>query len=298
MMLIEPTHNKKSFFKYYTPESGKLTLKHTTRKWSTPLLFNDPFDNQFDLNLEEPNEALAEKMVALFHENLTADEPIYTGQFGAITPIVMLLRHAHRNNPDFEYSESDQAELKEAMLQGMQTTFAKAPKTNEEVKALMADVSVFCLSETQDNLLMWSHYAHNHTGVVIEFLSLKEVDSPLILAQPVRYQDQMPRLNFEDMMGLNPFTRKVLDTITLTKSNVWEYEKEWRIISSLRDKSQTHEILPYAPEEVGAVYLGCKISAGDKAEVIDITKAQYPTARIFQAQKHPEEFRLIFTEET
>ena len=100
------------------------------------------------------------------------------------------------------------------------------------------------------------------------------------------------------MIGLNPFTRKVLDTITLTKSNVWEYEKEWRIISSLRDKSQTHEILPYAPEEVGAVYLGCKISAGDKAEVIDITKAQYPTARIFQAQKHPEEFRLIFTEET
>lgn len=31
------------------------------------------------------------------------------------------------------------------------------------------DYSVFSLSETKNNLLMWSHYADNHKGIVIEF---------------------------------------------------------------------------------------------------------------------------------
>jgi hypothetical protein len=56
--LIKPWHGKYAFFKYYTADSAKLTLKNTSRKWSTPLLFNDPFDNQFDLFFEEPSEEL------------------------------------------------------------------------------------------------------------------------------------------------------------------------------------------------------------------------------------------------
>src|SRR2546430_8409125 len=49
------------FFKYYTAEAAKLTLEHCSRKWSTPLCFNDPFDNQFDLHFEDPSEQLAQR---------------------------------------------------------------------------------------------------------------------------------------------------------------------------------------------------------------------------------------------
>ena len=292
--MVDPWHDRKSFFKYYTAESAILTLENTTRKWSTPLEFNDPFDNQFDLNLEEPNEELAQKLVQNFHENILSPKPLASDQFGPVTPLVELIRQVHIANPDFQYSESDMAELNEAMMEGMKNVIARAPEHNNEVRRLMADTSIFCLSKTCDNLLMWSHYAHNHTGAVVEFLSMPEVDSPLIVAQPVRYSQNMPRMNFEDLQGVEPLTRQVLETLTLTKSDVWAYEQEWRIVTTLRHKGKPYEILPYAPEEVGSIYLGCKINEEDKSRIIQITREKYPNAKVFQAEKHPAEYKLVF----
>lgn len=292
--MIRQTHNRKSFFKYYTADSALLTLQNTTRKWSSPLIFNDPFDNQFDVHLAAPNKDSALQLVKKFIDKLRSPEPISPNQYGDLTPIYALVKEVHRQNPNFKHSEKEIEDLQEAMLEGMHRAIAKAPQTNVEIRSIMSNVSIFCISETHDNLLMWSHYALNHSGAVIEFLSLPEVDSPLIMAQPVKYSDNMPRLDFDDLMELTPFTRKIIETITLTKSHVWEYEKEWRIISGLRDRAKEYEVLPYAPEEVGAVYLGCKIGADDKNKIIQIIKIKYPNAKIFQAYKHETEFKLVF----
>jgi hypothetical protein len=145
---------------------------------------------------------------------------------------------------------------------------------------------------------MWSHYAQNHTGAVIKFLSLPEVDSPITVAQPVRYTTQMPRLTFAALMDFDKALKDIIKNITLTKSEVWAYEKEWRIIASLRNKTQSYEILPYAPEEVGAVYLGCRIAKDDKEEIIEVMRHKYAKAQIFQAEKHEREFALKFSETT
>jgi len=275
-----------------------LTLKYTTRKWSTPPLFNDPFDNQFDLYFEEPSDELVEKNLKQFLEITTSSQPLKTNQFGSWTPQVEMIRQARLRNPDFKFTEAELAYIREGVIEGMQRTIKIEPESNEEIRRIMADTTVFCLSETYDNLLMWSHYAKNHTGVVIKFLSLPEVDSPLITAQPVRYTPQMPRLNFDVLMDFDKARKHVLETITLTKSEVWAYEKEWRIICALRNKTQSYEILPYAPEEVGTVYLGCKIAKDDKEEIIEITRHKYAKAKIFQAEKHEREFALSFREIT
>ena len=143
---------------------------------------------------------------------------------------------------------------------------------------------------------MWSHYAQNHTGAVVKFLALPEVDSPLMLAASVRlYREHMPRLSFASLLDFYEARARVLETITLSKSEVWSYEKEWRIVAALRDKTLDHEILPYAPEEVGAVYLGCRMAAEDRSEIVDITRL-YRSATIFQAEKHEGEFALRFDE--
>ena len=59
--MIISRHNRAAFFKYYTPSSAKLTLANGSRKWSTPFLFNDPFDNQFDLDFPEPTPELVKQ---------------------------------------------------------------------------------------------------------------------------------------------------------------------------------------------------------------------------------------------
>ena len=294
--MINPTHNKDGFFKYYTAESAKLTLRSGARKWSTPFVFNDPFDNQFDLRFEEPTNEIAQVNLDLFRNAVTSPEPFKPNQFGPMTAAMELLRQVHVENPGLKYSEDEISYLMEGQLEGMKRVAKVASETNVEIRRIMADTTVFCLSETHDNLLMWSHYARNHKGAVVKFLSLPEVDSPLISAQPVRYSAHMPRLTFASLMDFDDARRSVLETITLSKSEVWAYEKEWRIIAALCDKAADCEYLPYAREEVGAIYLGCNMLREDKDEIVDIARLQYANAKIFQAKKHEGEFALTFGE--
>lgn len=201
-----------------------------------------------------------------------------------------------RANPDLKYSKDEMDYLLGGVVEGMQRVNKILPETNAEIRRIMEDTSIFCVSETDDNLLMWSHYAHNHTGAVIKFLALREVDSPLLAAQPVRYSAKIPRLTFASLMDFHQAIVSWLNAITLSKSEVWAYEKEWRVVTSLRNKAATHEILPYAPEEVGAVYLGCKMAAHDRTEIVDVTRHLYPSAKLFQAERHEHEFALVFSE--
>jgi hypothetical protein len=97
-------------------------------------------------------------------------------------------------------------------------------------------------------------------------------------------------------MDFNNIRQEVLKIITLTKSDVWAYEKEWRVVSRLRNKTIPYEILPFAPAEIASVYLGCRMDHNNKNEVISIMRLKYPTARIFQADKHERNFSLVFKE--
>ena len=293
-MSVTPRHKFDGFYKYYTARSAKLTLANTTRKWSTPALFNDPFDNQFNIAYEEPSRELAATHAKRLDAFIRSNEPITAEEFGEYAPKIALLRQALKDNPDFAFSEDEQNEIIDSQLEGMQNVIKWIPKANAEIAKIMANVSIFCVSETHDNLLMWSHYAENHTGAVIKFLALPDVDSPLLMAQPVHYSEHFPRLEFTGLRNSEEARRRLYEMITLTKSHVWAYEKEWRVVGGLRDKSQTHELLPYAPEEVGEVYLGCKMSTADREEIMMITRSRYKAAKIFQAEKHDTEYELRF----
>ena len=289
-----PLHNKEGFFKYYTATSAKLTLRHTSRKWSTPLLFNDPFENQFELHLQDMSDELVDHNLQQWHALVTSPDPLRPNQLGHLTPIVEYI-HQIRQQHDLQYTEAELAYVREGVVEGMKRATNISAEINAQIRSVMADTSIFCVSETHDNLLMWSHYAQNHTGAVIKFLALPEVDSPLIVVQPVRYTIRMPRREFASMLDFQKSLTEIVELITLIKSDVWAYEKEWRIVAGLRDKTQSYEILSYAPEEVGEVYLGCKMAEDDKAELIEITRRLYPQAQLYQAEKHPREFALIFT---
>lgn len=299
--MTTPRHNRDAFFKYYTAPSAKLTLANGNRKWSTPFLFNDPFDNQFDLDFPEPTPGLVKQETERFHARLRFVEPFSPDYFVSreLSEMMEYLRQCHQANPDFQYTEDDIAYVEGGTLEGMHKVRKSAPEASAEIRRIMADTTIFCVSETHDNILMWSHYAGSHSGAVIEFRAAQEVDSPLLVAQPVRYSQEMPRLSYDLMMMDSKKSRmKILDIITLSKSEVWAYEKEWRVWSALRDKSKTYEIISFAPEEIGGVYLGCKMSDTDKVEIAEIVGRKYPKAKLFAAEKHPARFALIFNELT
>ena len=88
-----------------------------------------------------------------------------------------------------------------------------------------------------DNVLMWSHYADNHAGIVLK-LKVAETeaeDDPLWLAEKVTYTDKaIPLMTEEEalnaILGIKKYDDRDLSRqLTCTKFDVWEYEKEWRI---------------------------------------------------------------------
>src|SRR5690348_11774278 len=92
------------------------------------------------------------------------------------------------------------AEFKEAMTTGMTNAQKNMPKNHEEIRAVLSTLKLLCFSEVHDNILMWAHYAKDHTGVVIEFSVLEDLDSAWGAAKPVRYRKEMPYLVNEEKL--------------------------------------------------------------------------------------------------
>ncbi len=289
--MVKPLHNQASFFKYYTAKSAKKTLLETTLKWSSPKLFNDPFDNQFNLQFEEPTEFVARQQTDEFLNRIASNEPIRDGQFGARTTKKLRILQQIFTKNQHDFSDEEREYIRQGLMGGMGNLKSKESMYNQEIHEILFDISIFCVSETHDNILMWSHYADNHKGAVIEFHAQLE-DSAFIRAQPVRYVSNIPEFTYQ--MVIEDQRAELLNQITLTKSKIWEYEKEWRIVATMREKSKDHEILPFSPEEVAAIYFGCRTTDECKREIIEIVNDKYPDAKIYQVRKPERGFSLVF----
>ncbi|HHF3026692.1 TPA: DUF2971 domain-containing protein [Vibrio diabolicus] len=136
-------------------------------------------------------------------------------------------------------------------------------------------VGILCLSHKDDNILMWSHYADNHKGFVVEF----EVDSAdakygakavvrTLIGYPVEYSENMPVItaakgDFES-----------LKKMFLTKSIDWEYESEYRVLTM--DKGPG--IHKFNGKLISRVIVGARASAENCAHLeslVDILRDKF-----------------------
>lgn len=154
------------------------------------------------------------------------------------------------------------------------------------------ETMVSCFSEVKDSILMWSHYANNHTGFCIEY-NFKKAGSDSILTQqlqPVIYRKDMFDIgkHFEH----TPKNSSRLNSLfggyaSIVKAKEWNYEKEWRLVFSKEDREGFNQEL-FTPE---SIYLGTKISEEDKKEILKI--AEEKQIKVFQMKRANDQFKLI-----
>jgi hypothetical protein len=125
-------------------------------------------------------------------------------------------------------------------------------------------IGIVSFSETNDNLLMWSHYADNHRGMVVTFDT-----SHNFFIKNGRKSRQLGRVHYrKDRMKALPqrlkngFHMSDSTRIYFEKSDEWIYEKEHRLMSDLYaadatlctseyyDKRLRHKHPGYEPEAV------------------------------------------------
>jgi len=172
------------------------------------------------------------------------------------------------------------------------------------LKSDMEEIGIFSLSEINNDLLMWAHYAKSHTGICIEFDTTSNFFSSF--AHPVEYTDDYPIVDrtIDDSWRL-------VEKMLLTKSNCWHYEREWRLI--MRTLSQQEKeyyeanldsisssiisvqkgpgiyVLPY---DITGIIFGIKTLQSDKEKIINILSPLGHKVRLKQAIRHSKEFRI------
>ncbi len=111
----------------------------------------------------------------------------------------------------------------------------------QRLRNSIKNYGVVSFTEDYTNLLMWSHYANEHRGMVVEFLNyipwLKyesdmRCEFSVVKPERVTYRFNRPEFDKYDVIDCD-WESNLLGGFYLTKSNDWIYEKEHRTVLPL-----------------------------------------------------------------
>ena len=289
-------HNRRFFYKYVSSHVAKIILATRKLRWSSPLLFNDPFDMTQELRLNfseaELHAAVAQELANL----LETGDPSYTpsGPWQRKIPAMMAVL---RGKPDLRLRVVESMRRDPGpMTPGQFETFATLKQVWSE---LVPHFRVLCLSEVNDVTAMWLHYADNYTGAVLQFEAVDQLDSVFLQARPVIYQDTPPAIASKEnwarcLLELGPL--KFPDLITeyqYVKTTDWVYEREWRL-ATLGLGAGLYEDWGFKPRELGGIYLGTKCSQDDEKEILALLSHGLEHTSAYKASVAGPDAKFIF----
>lgn len=286
--------NDVRFFKYMSPEAAISSLGSGTMRWSSPNLFNDPFDfpvsMDFTFSGEEIANAHLDELVKMAYG---PDEPVgdLNNQF--------FQNRKLKNRPPAE-------EFRAFMAEANAETIQRFEEGQIGRRAFLAEFrnqfAVFCVSTKRDDLLMWAHYAKDHTGCVIQFRCLPEQDRPLCEAKEINYVNNYPLIGsleeyVKHLTGQSEIDYgNLFEIFAFTKSQHWAYENEWRCVSRLYNHESGFDYKPFIPEEFEAIYIGHRASKEHRESILNALREKYNNTRVFSSSVNIQDYSMVFHE--
>ncbi len=246
-------------FKYrnYSNEYNRKILFDFELFLASTTMFNDPYEGSIPFTYDPQD---------LTPENI----------------FIKMRQLAIAENPDWSESQ-----IQEYCFEGQQKNLLQDEAHIQEFNETNREdidktFGILSLTPKPLNYLMWSHYADSHKGFCIGFDTTLLYDVVNGSLGPVYYEDEVPKLRlFGDTFD---FHSKQL----ATKSKVWEYEEEFRIVKSNASK----ETIKYPKEMIKQIYLGCKMEFEDKNKIINFAKDNGLDCHIIETSLNKEKFEL------
>ena len=281
-------HDRKYFYKYLPAETALKILQTRTLKYSSPALFNDPFDSQskmqFGFEIPEFVGAFSARIYNMIHCPLEPVGDEKNALFRDIKKAWYTANQSQRKMPEKFWRQ----QLKDFNQETVRLCTEHLEEMNNWWYRLSRATRILCLSEDLRNLLMWAHYAKDHTGVVIQLKCIPELDTSLLAARKVSYKDKPPVIaELNDYLShLTGQSNNIDDRnalfyeLFLTKSSQWCYEKEWRIFippfnmedPTIKTDNKGQEVLfdliSFYPQEIHSIYFGCNISKVNRIAIM------------------------------
>lgn len=164
-------------------------------------------------------------------------------------------------------------ETRKSMISMIETYFPILSETSKRYSAIA------CFSESIESVLMWSHYTDSHKGFALEYNFRPILDLPIknVGLFPVVYSEE--RLDISDyiayeflrILGIPAKMPDIAASIknALWKSDIWAYEKEWRMIDST-PRNITDEKASAIQYKPVAIYYGRHMSGDDKKKLHEL----------------------------
>ena len=249
---IEEKGPPQYLYKYYSfNKYTERIIVHNEIYFAKPLEFNDPFDSKPALDFQEL------KNPEILENFLNAEE-----------------QNAKRLG--FPW---DKKGIKKA-IETMVKTGNFELLEERFPHSYLVEMGIFCMAKEKDNILMWSHYSDSYKGFCLEFEEIAEY-FPYCL--PVYYENQRPSLNMLNM----PPSKQVAE-MSLTKAELWEYEKEWRIIDFIEGpgvKTFPHQLLT-------SIIIGYRMEERDRADLNKWCHERENKPKLYEARPNKKEFKV------
>ena len=242
--------------------------------------FNDPYDTLVRYDLESVkkwvntvmNTETLRQMKAWYAQGWDLPKEVKHILPKEMTDALKVALFSIENIKDFQERIE---ETRKRMISQIETYFPILSETSKRFSAIA------CFSESIESVLMWSHYANSHKGFALEYDFRPTLEQPIknVALLPVVYSEE--RFDISDyiayeflrLLGIQAKMPDIsaLFKNALWKSDIWAYEKEWRMIdSSPRDiTDERASAIPYKPV---AIYYGRHMSSGDKRMLHEVAK--------------------------
>lgn len=157
----------------------------------------------------------------------------------------------------FLESRPDHPQSLDEVLQRWGSNQDFVEQQNRVFNQFRSQIGVCCFSATPTNILMWSHYANNHKGIVYEFKPDLFLDSVSdgFTGHPMRVD--YAEHNAYELLSYALTGKPKQDqfvTEQLTKAKDWEYEQEYRFIDLKQNGNK-----PFRKASLKSVIFGAKI---------------------------------------
>jgi len=281
-------HEQQFFYKYMPTETAIIVLQNKTLRWSSPIIFNDPFDVPREFL---PDVTDIQVWQALKDKTLTEiQHPSFDLQrFNK--DLISIVKHLKHKYPKG---------VPEELISKFKTALTLFPIPEDAKKSLqifkenwlssLNKIRILCLSESPTILPMWNHYADGYKGIVLEIRCSDELDSASLVARPVNYSNKKPLTytaeGVAELFHLEPeeISHYITHELPYIKTMDWAYEREWRISYPCGgDGSNLYNDLKFNPGELNSVILGPDFDDSKLPFLIELIK-QYRDTILLRAK--------------
>lgn len=295
-------------YKYTDIKTALIILKNLKFRYTQPIAFNDPFevspiaerdieDGFIKENVEyivsSPNHMnfVYEKTMRELYDKLSSSQKLkITFENYKKVQLPRLVNEINNYNESIPKVIFDR--IKVLNPDFTDDFFNNLPE------AIGSSTGVLCMSKSSDNILMWSHYANSHLGVILEIDTNNNFFANL---NEVKYDLKRPSLDVnKDPINDDEKIKYAMD-VFFTKSKSWKYEKEFRDIKRIADGENTHHIdqrgfpivlFEFPKSIIKGIIFGSKIKKEEKTEYVSFIRDLGFNIKFKEALLHKSLFKI------